>query len=101
MARVHVVIFASNTMQVFQLLGLTLFGIFTRERKYHLPFEYLGTALNFVDNVSTKMAKTLTMPNVWAAFQAIGVEWRLTWEAFHIMLCCLSRGKVEGVEGIR
>jgi hypothetical protein len=93
------VTFAPNTTQIFQLLDLTLFGIFKREGQYHLPFGNLETTVDFVDKVYTKMAKTLTLSNIRAAFQAIEVEWRLTREASHIMLCCHSRGKVEGIEG--
>jgi hypothetical protein len=97
------VTFAPHTTQIFQLLDLTFFTIFRREGKYHLPFGDLGTTVNFVYNVYTKMAERLTPspPNISAAFQAIGVEWNLTREGSHIVLCCLSLGKVEKIEGIR
>jgi hypothetical protein len=100
-ARVRIVTFAAHTTQIFQLLDLTLFEIFKREGKSRLPFGDLGTTVNFVYNVYAKMEKTLTSPNIWAAFQTIGVEWCLTREASHIVPCCLSQGQVEGVEGIR
>jgi hypothetical protein len=48
------------------------------------------------------MAKTLTNPNAWTTFQAVDVEeWSLTWASSHIVLCCLSMGKVEGISDIR
>jgi hypothetical protein len=72
-AGVRVVTFAPHTPQIFQLLDLTLFGIFKQEGKYHLPFSDLGTTVNFAYNVSLKMATRLTPPNIWAAFQAIGI----------------------------
>jgi ABC-type molybdate transport system ATPase subunit len=59
-ARVSVVTFRPHTTQIFQLLDLTLVGMFTRDGKYHLPFSDLGTTVNFVHNVYLKMAKTLT-----------------------------------------
>jgi hypothetical protein len=67
-ARVRVVALALHTAQIFQLLDLTLFGIFKHERKYHLPFGDLETTVLFISNVSVKMAKTLSLPNRWAAF---------------------------------
>jgi hypothetical protein len=73
-ARVRVMTLALHTTQLFQLFDLTLFGIFKREGKYHLPFGDLGTTVNYIYNASLKMAKTLTPPSTWAAFQAIGVE---------------------------
>jgi hypothetical protein len=97
MARVRVVIFAPHITQIFQLLDLTLFGIFKREGRYHLPFGDLGTTVDFVYNVYMKMAKTLSLPNIWAAFQPIGVEGNFTRESFHITLCCFSPGTVQGV----
>jgi hypothetical protein len=50
-----------------------------------------------VYNTYIKMAKTLSLPNIWAAFQGIRVEWSLAGELFHILLCYLSPGKVEGI----
>jgi hypothetical protein len=64
-------------MQIVQLVGLTLFGIFKCKGKDHLPFHDLVTTLNFlhnVDHIYLKIAKTLTPPNIWAAFQAVGVK---------------------------
>jgi hypothetical protein len=59
-ARVRVVTFAPHARKIFQLLDLTSFGMFKREGKYHLPFSDLGTTVNFVYNISLKMAKTLS-----------------------------------------
>jgi hypothetical protein len=84
-ARVRVVTFALLTTQIFQLLDLTLFGILNWEAKYHFLFGVLGTTPNCVHNVSTTMAKTLNPPNVWAALEAIGVEWSLTQKASQIV----------------
>jgi hypothetical protein len=100
-ARVRVVTFAPHTTQIFQLLDVTLFGFFKREEKYHLPFGDLGMTVNLGYNVYPKTATILTTPDIWNAFQTIGIEWRLIWETSHIVLCCLSPGKVEGVEAIR
>jgi hypothetical protein len=73
-ARVQVVTFSLHTMQIVHLLDLILFGIFKHEIKSHLPFGDLETTVSFVYNVYMKMAKTLSLPNVWVAFSAIGVE---------------------------
>jgi hypothetical protein len=74
-ARLRVVTFEIHTTEIFQLLDLSLFGLFKREGKYHLHFGDLGTMINFGYSLYTKMAKILTSQNIWAAFQAIGVEW--------------------------
>jgi hypothetical protein len=63
-ARVPVVTFAPHTTHIFQWLDLTLFAIFKREGKYHLPFGDLGTTANFAHDVYTKSAKTLTTLNI-------------------------------------
>jgi hypothetical protein len=70
---VRVVTLAPHTMQIFQLLNLTLFEIFKQDGKYRLPFDELTTTTNFVYNVYVKLTKTLTPPNTWTAFNAIGV----------------------------
>jgi hypothetical protein len=62
--KVGVVIFAVHTTQIFQRLRLTFFGIVKREEKSHLPFGDLETRVDFVYNVQTKMAKTLTLSNI-------------------------------------
>jgi hypothetical protein len=61
---VRVVTFAPRTTQIFQLLDLTLFGIFKQKGKYYLPFDELTTTTNFMYNVYIKLAKTLTHPNI-------------------------------------
>jgi hypothetical protein len=55
------------------LLDLTLFGTVKREGRYYLPFSDLGRTGNFVYNVYRKMEKTLSPPNISAAFQAIEI----------------------------
>jgi hypothetical protein len=74
MARVRVVTFAPITTQIFQLLDLIVFEIFKHEEKYHLLFGDFETTVNSVYNTYIKMAKTLSLPNIWAAFQGIRVE---------------------------
>jgi hypothetical protein len=96
-ARVPVVIFAPHTTQIVQLLDLIPFEIFKYEAKYYLPFGDLDTTINFAYTVYMKMEKIVSLPSIWVAFQAIGVEWSLTQESFHIVLCCLSPGKIERV----
>jgi hypothetical protein len=81
------------------LLDLTLFGIFKREGKSHLPFGDVGTTVDFVYDGYTNMAKTLILPNIAASFQAIAVTFGT--ESTPYVLCCLFPGKVERVEGIR
>jgi hypothetical protein len=60
-ARVRVVTFAPGTTQIFQLLDLTLCGMFKRAGKYDLPCSDLGTTADFMYNVYLKMAKALTV----------------------------------------
>jgi hypothetical protein len=73
-ARVRVVAFAPRARQIFQLLDLTLFGIFKHQEKYYLPFGDLETTLDFVYNVCPKTAKTVSLSNIWATVEAIEVE---------------------------
>jgi hypothetical protein len=65
--RVRVVTLTPHTAQIFQLLDLILFRIFKREGEYQVPFGDLETTVNFVYNVYMEMAKTLSLPNIWAA----------------------------------
>jgi hypothetical protein len=70
---VRVVTVASHITQIFQLLDLTLFGIFKQEARSRLPFDERTTTANFVDNLYIKLATTHTAQNIWAANHAVGV----------------------------
>jgi hypothetical protein len=93
---VTVLTFAPHTTQIFQLLDLTLFGMFKQEGKYHLPFSDLGTTINFAYNVYLKMAKRLTSQNIWAAFQAIGSTFNMESMPCHIVFHQEKLGESKG-----
>jgi hypothetical protein len=88
-AGVRVVAFAPHTMQIFQLLDLTLFGMFKQEGKYHSPFSDLGTTINFAYNVSLKMAKSLTPQPYGQHFEQL--ESLLTWKASPAILSFIKK----------
>jgi hypothetical protein len=83
-ARVRVVLFTPHNMQIFQLLDLTLFRMFKREEKYHLPFSDVGTTLNFVYNVYLTMVKILTPQTYGQHFRQL--KSRLTRKASPLVL---------------
>jgi hypothetical protein len=75
-ARVQIVTFTLQTKYVFQLLDLTLFGIFKRVGKYYLPFDDL--TLPFIQRLYMNFEGTLTIANIWAVFGGIGIEFDIT-----------------------
>jgi hypothetical protein len=94
-ARVLVIIIAPHTMQFAQFLDSILFGIFKRERKYHLQFGNLGAIISFVDNVSRKkkITKTLPLSKTAAALQVIVVEFDMIIIPYHAIF---RQGKLKG-----
>jgi hypothetical protein len=78
-ARVLVIIIAPHTTQFAQLLDPTVFGIFKREKKYHLRFDDRAAITSFVDSALMKMNMTKILPfsNRAAALQAIIVEFNM------------------------
>jgi hypothetical protein len=77
--RVRVVTFAPQpqTTQIFQVLGLTLFGVLTRRSRYQLPLEDDAGSTRFIRKVYHDFRMTITMvePNIWGAFRGIGVKY--------------------------
>jgi hypothetical protein len=55
------------------LLDLTLLGISKTEGTYRLPFDELTKTTNLAYHMDIMLGKTLTHPNIWAAFNTIGV----------------------------
>jgi hypothetical protein len=84
-ARVLVMILAPHTTQFTQLLDLTIFEIFKREKKIHLQFGKLGAIISCVDSVSMKMkmAKRLPLSNATPALQAIVAEFDMSVIPYH------------------
>jgi hypothetical protein len=50
-ARVRIVTFAPNTTQIFQILDLTVFGVFKRREQYQLPFDDERATMHFIRKV--------------------------------------------------
>lgn len=84
-ARVRVVTFAPHTTHIFQLLDLTLFGAFKRVGQYQLPFDDITTTSRFIYRLYIDFLRTLTPPNIWAAFGAIGVEFDVTQTPYRVI----------------
>jgi hypothetical protein len=73
-ACVRVVTFAPHTTNIFQILDLTLFGVFKRQRQYRLPFETENHTSNFLLNIYKDFLSTMIDTNIWTAFRGIGLS---------------------------
>jgi hypothetical protein len=62
--KVHVIIFAPHTTNIFQLLDFTLFSVFKRAEKYSLPFDDLNSPSHFIYNLLINFLKTMTPPDI-------------------------------------
>jgi hypothetical protein len=72
--RVRVATGATHTTTIFQVLDLTLCGIFKRDGQYHLSFETETRTANFIFKSYEHFRSTLIGANIWAPFQAIDLS---------------------------
>jgi hypothetical protein len=72
--RVCVITFAPHTTKLFQVLDLTLFDVLKRCPRYELPFDDDDATLKFIMKVYHDFTQTMTRPNVWGTFRALGCE---------------------------
>jgi hypothetical protein len=72
-ARVRVITFAPHTTQIFDVLDLMHFGVFKRRPRYELPLERDNATVTFIMKGYCDFAETINLPNVWGAFDALGL----------------------------
>jgi hypothetical protein len=92
-ARIRVITFAPHTMQVFQILDVTLFGALKGHPTYELPFEDDKATVNFIMEVYHDFKQTMVDPNIWGALQALGLEFETRTDPYRLLF---SEGKAEG-----
>jgi hypothetical protein len=73
-AAVRLITFAPHTIQIFQLLDLTLFGVLKRRPRYELPLDDDNATVRFIMKVYHDFGQTMIGPNIWGAFRALGLE---------------------------
>jgi hypothetical protein len=71
---VRVVTFAPRTTNIFQVLDLTVFGVFKRRGQYYLSFETENRAADFIFKTSKDFRRTTINTNMWAAFGGIDLS---------------------------
>jgi hypothetical protein len=71
------IIFPLLTTQIFQTLGLCLFGVFKRKMQYKLPFTNDNLTVNFIRNAFHALKQTFVPDNVRSAFKLLGVEFNI------------------------
>jgi hypothetical protein len=71
---VRVITFASHTIQIFQVLDLTLFGVLKRRPRCELPFDDDNATVRFIMKGSHDFGQTMVRLNIWGAFRALGLE---------------------------
>jgi hypothetical protein len=73
-ARVRIVTFAPHPRQIFQILDLTLFGVFKRREQDQLPFDDERGTVHFIRKVYHDFRLAMTETNIWGVFRGIGVQ---------------------------
>jgi hypothetical protein len=73
-ARIPVITFAPHTTQILQVLDLMLFRVLKRRPRYELPFENDTAAVEFITNFYHDFKRAMVPPNVWGAFDALGLD---------------------------
>jgi hypothetical protein len=74
-ARVRIITFAPRTTQIFQILDLTLFGVFKRREQYQLPLDDERGTVHFIRKVYHDFRLAMTDTNIWGAFRGIDVQY--------------------------
>jgi hypothetical protein len=85
-ARVHVVVVTfrprPHTMQIFQVLDLTLSGVLKRRGHSQLPLEDDAGSARFIRKVYHDFGITMIESNIWEAFRGIEVKYSVV-DGFH------------------
>jgi hypothetical protein len=71
---VRVITFGPHTAQIFQVLDLRLSGVLKRRPRRELSFEDDNATIKFIIKVYLDFRQTMVPPNVWGAFQALGLD---------------------------
>jgi hypothetical protein len=85
-ARVHVITFAPHTTQVFQVLGLTLFGVLKRCPRYELPFDGENATIEFTMNGYHNFTQTMVQSHMWRALHALEHEFDTRKELYKLLI---------------
>jgi hypothetical protein len=72
-ARVRAITFAPRTTKIFQVLGVTLFGVFKRHGQYHLPFGTENRIADFIFKTDKDFRLTMIDTNICGAFREMGL----------------------------
>jgi hypothetical protein len=97
-ARVRVITVAPDTMQIFQILNVTFFGVLTRRLGYRLPFEDERGTVQSTMNVYRDFKQTAVEPNIWEAFRGIGLEFDPEVKPYRLLF---NEEKLRQCEGFR
>jgi hypothetical protein len=82
--RVRIVTFTPHTTHLFQVLDLTLFGLFKRRGQFHLPLETDHRTAKFIQKVYHDFRQTMIDPNIRAAFTHIGITFYIVWNVMRV-----------------
>jgi hypothetical protein len=84
-ARVRVIAILPHTTQVFQILGLTLFGVLKRCPRYELPFDDHNATVKFIMKIYLDFRQTMIQLNIGSAFRALGLEFDTRREPYGLL----------------
>jgi hypothetical protein len=79
---VKVITFAPHTTQIFQMLDLSLFGIFKRRQQYHLPLDEANQIAEFIQKVFHNFKQTMVEDNIRGAFTMTGFSFNINTEPY-------------------
>jgi hypothetical protein len=98
--RVHVITFAPHTIQVFKVLDLTLFRVLTEPPRRERRFADDNAMVKVSMNVCHDFEQTIGYPNIWGAFQGLGLEFDFHTKSEPHRLF-VDREKLRGSAGFR
>jgi hypothetical protein len=75
---VKVITFPPHTTQIFQVLDLSLFGVFKRKMQYKLPFGNDNLTTKFIQKAFHSLKQTFVADNVRSAFRMLGFEFNIS-----------------------
>jgi hypothetical protein len=96
-ACVWIVTFAPDYTQIFQILDLTLFGVFKRREQYQLPFDDERGTVDFIRKVYHDFRLAMTDTNIWRAFRGIGVQYGMVDDVQRLSFSEITLRESEGL----
>jgi hypothetical protein len=84
-ARARVITLAPHTTHVFQVLGLTLFGVLKQCPRFELPFDSDSAPVKAIMNAYHDLTQTAARLNVWGAFRALILEFDMRIEPYGLL----------------